>query len=202
VKILRRIALYGGSFDPVHSAHVAVARMAMEQAALDRVIFLPAAQSPLKKWGPVASGALRLEMLNAALAGSSSWAEVSDWELHRPGPGYSWQSAEYFASHGNPGIEWFWLMGVDQWQQLERWQRWERLAELVTFLVFTRSGVAPFPRPGIKALFLTGAFDGSSTLVRRERKEGGNWQKWVDPAVAVLIEREKLYLDGEAITEP
>lgn len=188
-----RIALFGGSFDPVHLAHVAVARAAVAQAALDGVIFLPAAQSPLKKWGPIASAAHRLEMLHAALAGDTSWAEVSDWELNRIGPGYSWQSAEYFSTRGGTATEWFWLMGMDQWQQLERWQRREHLAGLVTFLVFARDGVAPQPRPGVRAIFLEGAFEGSSTAVREAIGAEGPWQKWVDPRVAAVILQEKLY---------
>ena len=189
----QRIALFGGSFDPVHTAHVAVARAAKTQAALDKVVFLPAAQSPLKKWGPIASGALRTEMLRAALAGDHSWAEVSDWELRRPSPGYSWQSATHFASQGEPGTEWFWLMGADQWAQLERWQRWETLAGLVTFLVFTRDGIAPKPKAGVKSIFLEGAFQGSSTTVRAALGAQEDWQTWVDPRVATVIRREKLY---------
>jgi nicotinate-nucleotide adenylyltransferase len=186
----RRIALFGGSFDPVHPAHVEVARAAVAQAGLDRVLFLPAAQSPLKAHGPVASGPARLEMLRAALAGKM-WAEVSDWELGRPGPSYSWQTAAHFRAAIPAG--WYWLMGVDQWRQLERWQHWERLAEDVTFLVFTRDGLVPEPRPGVKAQFLTGTFEGSSTAVREARRTGGDWRKLVAPGVAAVIGREALY---------
>ncbi len=188
----RRIALYGGSFDPVHPAHPAIARAAVGQAELDQVIFLPAAQSPLKTRGPAASGELRVEMLRAALAGES-WAEVSGWELDRPGPSYSWQTVEHFRKE-QPETEWFWLMGVDQWQQLERWQRWEHLAGMVTFLVFTRDGLLPQPREGVRAIFLGGEFAGSSTAVRAARREGRDWETLVAPGVAAVIRREGLYL--------
>lgn len=189
----RRIALYGGSFDPVHPAHIAVARAAVAQAGLDRVVFLPSGQSPLKTHGPEAPGPVRVEMLQAALA-QAPWAEVSDWELHRPGPSYSWQTAAHFCGRGGAGTEWFWLMGVDQWQQLERWQKWAHLAELVTFLVFTRDGSVPQPREGVRAVFLTGEFGGSSTQIRQLRRRGGAWEKLVEPAVAAVIKREGLYL--------
>jgi len=188
----RRCAFYGGSFDPVHPAHVTVARTAVVQAGLDRVIFLPAAQSPLKADRPEASGADRVEMLRVALAGCP-WAEVSDWELHRPGPSFSWQTVEHFQEHAGGDTEWFWLMGVDQWEQLPRWQRWEYLAGLVTFLVFTRGGSAPRPRPGVRAIFLSGEFHGSSTAVRAACREGGAWEDLVLPAVAAVIRREGLY---------
>ena len=188
----RRIALYGGSFDPVHPAHIAIARAAVTQAALDRVIFLPAAESPLKDHGPEAPGPVRVEMLRAALT-DYPWAEVSDWELHRPGPSYSWRTVEHFHKDAPAGTEWFWLMGVDQWAQLRHWQRWEHLAGLVTFLVFTRDGVVPEPGEGVGAFFLSGEFTGSSTRVRAVLKEGGSWEKLVHPEVARIIRRENLY---------
>ena len=187
-----RVALYGGSFDPVHPAHAAIARAAQVQAGLDRVIFLPASQSPLKAHGPEASGALRMEMLRFALA-DEPWAEVSDWELGREGPSYSWETVEHFREAAGTDTDWCWLMGVDQWAQLHRWQRWEHLAGMVTFLVFSRGGVVPQPRLGEKAQFLKGEFPGSSTEVRAARKDGRTWQHLVHPGVCEVICREDLY---------
>lgn len=190
----QRIALFGGSFDPVHPGHVAVARAAVDQAGLNEVIFLPAARSPLKSHGPQASGRLRVEMLKTALA-EIPWARVSNWELGRPGPSYSWETAQYFKKEcGQPGTRWFWLLGVDQWEQLERWQNWQQLAADVTFLVFTRDGRVPRHRAGVQAVFLTGEFAGSSTAVRETRQRGGDWKMLVTPGVAEIVEREELYL--------
>ncbi len=195
-----RAALFGGSFDPVHPGHIAVAQAAVAQADLDRVIFLPAARSPLKRQGPEASGPLRVEMLCAALAGMP-WAEISGWELERKGASYSWQTVEHFQStateEGRP-VEWFWLMGADQWEQLDRWKRWEQIAGAVTFLVFQRDGVTPSPRPGVRAVFLKGEFPGSSTALREARRTGGAWSEMLHPGVAAVVEREGLYSgDGE-----
>ena len=191
----RRIALYGGSFDPVHPAHVAIAEAAVQQVGLDRVIFLPAAQSPLKDHGPVAAGPLRLQMLHAVLA-DCPWAEVSAWELTRPGPSWSWETVEHFRQSFPENVECFWVMGVDQWDQLPRWRRWEHLATLVTFLVFTRSGIAPQPREGVEAVFLTGEFTGSSTDIRTAVREGRGWEVMLHPDVAEIIRREELYSVG------
>ena len=192
----RRIALYGGSFDPLHPAHLAIARAAVVQAQLDQVIFLPAAQSPLKVHGPVASGAQRVEMLQSALTeAGTDWGTVSEEELQRPGPSYSWQTAEHFIRQGRADTQWFWLMGVDQWQQLERWQRWQLLAESVTFLVFSRDGLIPGPREGVRAVFRTGEFPGSSTEVRTARREGADWESLVAAGVAEVIRRDRLYLE-------
>lgn len=188
-----RRALFGGSFDPVHPGHAAIARAAVAQAGLERVIFLPAAQSPLKAHGPQATGAQRMEMLEAALAGLE-WAEVSGWELGRPGPSYSWQTAQHFRETAGPDVSWFWLMGEDQWDQLERWQNWPQLSADVTFLVFTRAGRTPRSREGVRAQFLSGEFPGSSTAIREARRAGGDWKPLVHPAVAAVVERDGLYL--------
>ena len=191
-KTPRRVALFGGSFDPVHLGHVAIARAAVAQAGLDRVIFLPARQSPLKSVGPEASGAMREEMLRAALAGEG-WAEISDWELERPGPSYSWEAAQHFREAGEADQEWYWLMGVDQWEVLEKWVRWEALANGVIFLVFGREGRAGRPREGVRAQFLEGEFGGSSSEVRARIRGGGAWWGLVGEGVAAVIRRAGLY---------
>lgn len=188
-----RRALFGGSFDPVHPGHVAIARAAVEQAGLDQVIFLPAAQSPLKSHGPQATGAQRMEMLEAALK-DMHWAQVSDWELGRPGPSYSWQTARHFREAAGSDVSWFWLMGEDQWDQLERWQNWQQLSADVIFLVFTRAGRTPGSREGVRAQFLSGEFPGSSTAIRLARRERSEWKPLVHPDVAAVIDREGLYL--------
>lgn len=187
------MAFFGGGFDPVHPGHLKIARAARDQAALDQVIFLPAAQSPLKQTGPKASGEQRREMLLAALA-EYPWADVSDWELQRPGPSYSWQTVEHFQSHAKAAMTWFWLMGADQWVQLERWKRWEFLAEHLTFLVFAREGQVPAARHGVRMIPLQGVFGDSSTAIREARRTGAEWETLVSPPVARIIHRDGLYL--------
>lgn len=209
-KTPRRAALFGGTFDPVHLAHLSIARAAVEQAGLDRVIFLPAARNPLKPTGPEATDAQRLEMLRAAAEGLP-WAEVSDWELRRAGemeradaaaggrPGgerravFSWETAERFVKDGPPGARWHWLMGADQWASLDRWRRPDYLASLVTFLVFAREGEQPAERPGVRAVFLKGEFPGSSTEVRRRVAAGEDVSALTGPRVAEIIRRDGLY---------
>ncbi|MES2706498.1 MAG: nicotinate (nicotinamide) nucleotide adenylyltransferase [Verrucomicrobiota bacterium] len=187
-----RIAFFGGSFDPVHCGHIAIAQAAVNQSALDRVIFLPAARSPLKHHGPRAGGELRLEMLRSATEGLP-WAEVNGWELFRPAPSYSWQTVEYFTSRNRTPSEWFWLMGTDQWEALEKWSRWEHLASMVTFLVFGRDGGKPLQRSGVRAQFLKGQFHGSSTAIRSEIEAGRGIEGLVPPGVEKIIARNKLY---------
>ena len=82
---LKKIAIYGGTFDPVHHAHLILARDAIETLDLDKIILVPAAISPLKKAAPVASGEVRLAMLQAATKGDLEF-EVDEYELQRPPP--------------------------------------------------------------------------------------------------------------------
>lgn len=191
---LRRVALFGGSFDPVHNGHLAIARSAVDQADLHSVIFLPAAKSPLRERGPVAPGEDRMDMLRAAVRGLS-WAEVCGWELDRPGPSYSWETVEHFTAteKKSGGMEWFWLMGEDQWTALEHWKRWDYLAEKVTFLVFAREGSVPLRRAHVRAQFLTGEFAGSSTGIRRHLAAGNSIEGLVPPGVAELVLSRGLY---------
>lgn len=184
----RSAALFGGSFDPVHAGHLAIARAAREQAGIDRVIFLPAARSPFKENRPAVTAEERLTMLRLAVEGGDGM-EVSDWELRREPPNYSWETAEHFTASGPPGTRWHWLMGADQWEALDRWARPDRLAELVTFLVFARDGVTPRTREGFRAKFLRGEFTGSSTQVRESLAKSGDADGLVGPAWLPLARR-------------
>ena len=82
------IAVLGGSFDPVHNGHVMIARSALEELELDRLIVMPAAQSPFKPDQTLAPAAARMEMLRAAFSGEPE-IEISSWELDRGGVSYS-----------------------------------------------------------------------------------------------------------------
>lgn len=186
-----RLALFGGSFDPPHRAHLAIAAVAVEQCGLERVIFIPCQVSPLKGRLPAAAGAHRLAMLRLAVA-ELAWAEVSDWELSRSGPSYSWQTAEHFAAL-HPHAALHWLMGADQWESLERWARPDFLREQLTFIVFARDGAQPQPRPGWHAHFLKGEWPGSSTEARALLAAGKSAVALLPPAVQEYAIRERLY---------
>jgi nicotinate-nucleotide adenylyltransferase len=138
-----RIALYGGAFDPVHNAHLRVARYALKQAGLDRVIFVPSAQSPLKANPPVASDEERVEMLELATAGEARF-KVDSFEVEQGGTSYTIESAKYF-HECYPASDLFWLVGADQFEQLDRWRAIDELVELVSFMVLGRPGSTLVP---------------------------------------------------------
>jgi nicotinate-nucleotide adenylyltransferase len=185
-----KIALFGGTFDPPHLGHLHIAEAAVQACKLDKVIFLPCHQSPHKDSHPMASGPQRAEMLRLATA-EFSWAEVSDWELQRAEPSFSWQTAEHFATVF-PQAKLHWLLGEDQWASLDRWSRPERLAELLTFIVFPRDGRIPKGNPRYRAHFLTEQFSGRATEIRQQI-QAGKATADLAPSVARYIEAHQLY---------
>lgn len=184
-----RAALFGGSFDPVHLGHLAMASAAKEAAALDRVVFVPAARSPFKR-DTSATAEQRLDMLRLALAEASlTWAEVSDFELRRPAPSYSWDTARHFAEL-YPETEWHWILGADQWEQIGRWAEPDRLREGLQFIVLARRGAEVASRPGWRSLAVSFEHPASSTAIREDftARRG-----WLPPRVAAYCEEQGLY---------
>ena len=137
-----RIGLYGGSFDPVHLGHLLVAQAAREEVGLDRVFFIPAAQSPFKPDRVLSPDKVRLQMLRLTLAGMT-YCEVDGQELERGGVSYSIDTVRKYESKF-AGAELFYLIGGDHVAQLPKWRDAAELAAKVTFLVI--------PRPGEPAL--------------------------------------------------
>lgn len=167
-----RTCLFGGSFDPVHAGHLAIAAAAREACALERVVFLPAACSPFKQEGSALFGPeARLSMLRTAVAGLP-WAEVSDLDIRMPAPSWSWRIVEAYLAE-RPGEALYWLLGVDQWELLHLWARPEYLAEHLTFIVCHREGQAPEPREGVRAVFLRGPEHPASSSAIRACLQGG-----------------------------
>lgn len=189
---LRKCALFGGTFDPVHLGHVHLARLAVEALGLDEVRFIPCRISPHKIGRSPASGDDRLRMLELATAGLP-WAVVDDLELCRDGPSYSWQTAETMVKRF-PDCRWFWILGEDQWEALPRWAEPQRLASLVEFIVFSRAGRTPAPREGFRAHFLQGEHPASATAVRATLATDQP-SDWLHPGVNQWISQRRLYRD-------
>lgn len=176
------ICLFGGSFDPVHSGHLAIAQAAIKAADLQRILFLPAACSPFKTGRQhYFSDAQRLELLRAATA-SMPEAEVSELDLTMPPPSWSWRVVEACLSL-YPGDKLFWLMGTDQWEQLHRWARYDYLCQHLTFIVYHR-GTAPQPRVDVNAIFIAGQHPASSSAIRTMIQQGENPpQEWIPAGI-------------------
>ncbi len=188
-----RLGLYGGTFDPVHLGHLLVAHAAMEELGLDRLVFIPAAQSPFKPGTMPASPALRTRMLRLATVGESQF-DVDELELCRGGVSYSIDTARGF-TRCQPGAELFWLIGADHVPTLPLWREAEALAELVEFVVIPRPGQ---PRAVLPAPYRLRHLQGwplsvSSSEIRERVRAGRLIRHLVPPGVTEAIAGENLY---------
>lgn len=188
---ITRIALFGGTFDPIHRGHTGIARAAVDALDLSRVVFLPCRLSPHKQDQPGATGNQRVEMIRLATR-ELPWAAVDDHDLVAAEPVYSYRSAEHFRER-YPAARLFWLLGADQWQALPRWRHPERLAAVVEFIVITRGGIPLDSRPGWRWHPLEVDLPVSATSIRENLSRGGRVGSELDPEVASFITREGLY---------
>jgi nicotinate-nucleotide adenylyltransferase len=187
--VRERRALFGGTFDPVHRGHLAMATAARDAVGLSRVIFLPCFVSPFKNTAQ-ADPEERLAMLELALDElDGDWAEASDYELKRPGPSYSWETAHHFAEVF-PQIDWYWILGTDQWEQIEAWAEPERLRLDLHFLVCTREGTPVRKRAGWRATALDFDHPASASAIRNDWSLA---REWVTPAVRRYAEERRIY---------
>ena len=184
---LKKIAIYGGTFDPVHHAHLILAREAIETLDLHKVILVPAAISPLKKAAPVASGEVRLAMLRAAIKGDPKF-EVNECELLRPPPSYTIDTVEEICRcECDASI--YCLIGEDNVGQLPQWHRFGELENMVRFVVLDRSG----KQPSHSYPLIHRRIDISATEIRRRVAQNESIRYLVPDSVDEIIQREKLY---------
>ncbi|MDB6151679.1 MAG: nicotinate-nucleotide adenylyltransferase [Chthoniobacteraceae bacterium] len=187
VHLSMRIALYGGSFDPIHHGHLILAREALERLELDRVFFIPAAISPHKPGRPPASAILRAEMVAAAIAHEPGF-EMDQCELFKEGPSYSIETAENFRARW-PEAELFYLIGYDHLEKLHTWRRIDDLRRIARFAVFDRGHsdcVHGMPT-------LSRRLDISATEIRERVARGASIRYLVPESVRLIIERHQLY---------
>ncbi len=192
------IGLYGGSFDPVHHGHLILARDAVEQLGLSRLIFLPAAISPHKlARAPGAPGDWRLRMLRAAVAGEPRFS-VDPCELERAGPSYTIDTIHALRARHAPGTAFSYLIGEDNVPLLHTWHRIDALRALVRFVVCRRhashpSSSAPPASAATDFPVLTRWVDISSTEIRNRVASGRQIRYLVPEAVGAIIDAQSLY---------
>jgi len=184
---LKKIAIYGGTFDPVHHAHLILAREAIETLDLHKVILVPAAISPLKKAAPVARGEVRLAMLRAAIEGEPEF-EVDECELLRPPPSYTIDTVEEICRRERDAAI-YCLIGEDNVEQLPRWHRFADLEKMVRFVVLDRTG----KQPSHSYQLIRRRIDISATEIRGRVAQNESIRYLVPESVEEIIQREKLY---------
>jgi nicotinate-nucleotide adenylyltransferase len=181
-----RIGIFGGTFDPIHVGHLAIANAALDELALDRVFFVPARRSPLKQDGPIASAEDRIAMLAAAIADEPRF-RVSSVELDRKGPSFTLDTLEALRGEGDL----FLILGSDAYADFERWREPARIRDLATIVLAARPGAPNAPQT-VRVLD-SPLMDISSRELRARAARGRSLRYLVPEAALRYIEEHRLY---------
>ena len=211
-----RIGLLGGSFNPIHNAHLRIAAEAQSACRLDKVIFIPAADPPHKIVAGDVSFEQRADMVRMAIASRPSF-EMSTVEKERHGKSYSIDTIR-ICKERYPGDELFFIIGADSFLEIGTWHRYAEIFPLCNLVVVERPGcslehrfealpdavrgVFTFDaetgnlthRSGSSILFITGSpLELSSTEIRRRAAAGVDISNYVPPDVAAYISHQRIY---------
>ena len=197
----KRIALYGGTFDPVHLGHLEVARRISELFEIEQVLFIPAQLAPHKTGRPVTAPIHRYAMLALATADDPRLL-ISTFELDAPDRRYTVDTVAELQHQLGAETELFFIMGADSWSEIKTWREWERLLKLTSHIVVTRPGyeMPPAPAELKEQIFFSDAVmkDISATNIRRLASEGryDELDQMVPASVANYIRKYGIYRDS------
>lgn len=189
---MKRIGVLGGTFNPIHIGHLAIAQMAQEKMRLDTVIFVPSNMPPHKERGGIASPRHRFNMVACAIRNNPRF-DISDFEIKKSGMSYTVDTMRYFRKIFPDNTELFFIIGGDTLCQLEKWRYIKDIANIATFIAVNRPGrfkkktwipYRSVSMPGI---------DISSSYVRARIAEGKTVRYFVPECVIRYIKRCRLY---------
>jgi nicotinate-nucleotide adenylyltransferase len=193
---MKKLGLYGGSFDPPHNAHLALARLARDHLGLDELRIVPAGQPWQKQHRKLAGAAHRQRMVELAFQGEPRMV-LDDIELRHEGPNYTVETLRRLQAD-TPG-DWYLVLGQDQYASLHTWRDWRALLDMATLAVAGRAGEAPQAGAPIAAVahrLVTLPLPPtplSSSDVRARLAQGNSIAGLVPPAVASYIDQNDLY---------
>lgn len=203
---MRRIGLFGGTFDPPHLGHLVLAEWARVRLRLDRVVFVPAGTPPHKRGRPLTDAALRLALTRLAVRGNPAFT-VTAFEARRAGPSFTVDTLRHFHAR-QPDARFYLLMGADSLADFPNWHEPAEIARLATLVVAARPGSAgPAPdarsrpparaRAGGRVVLLDNPLVAISSSVLRARARAGRSLRYLVPdAVAAYVARHGLYRRG------
>ena len=174
---MKKIGIFGGSFNPIHNGHVAIAKAVLEQCGLDEVWLMVSPQNPLKQQEDLLDDQLRLEMAQKALEGVEG-VKACDYEFHLPKPSYTWNTLQHLSTD-YPDHRFVLLIGGDNWAHFERWRRWKDILRHYDVVVYPRdeyTGTVDVPLLNV-----------SSTDIRRRIKDGESISGLVPTAIESLV---------------
>lgn len=203
--VKKKIALFGGTFDPIHLGHTVVAAAAAEHIGAEKIIFIPAKRSPLKDSFPEAGDGDRLAMIALAIADNEKF-QLNDYELRKPEPSYTLETIRRFqADYGGKALI-YWLIGADGIYELSRWYGIVELIDECNLCVMFRAGCKPPDFAKFKDIWgvarveklrlnviRTPLIDISSTEIRSRLAVGRDVTGMLAPQVADYIHKHGLY---------
>jgi nicotinate-nucleotide adenylyltransferase len=204
----RKIALFGGTFDPIHLGHTTVTADAAKHIGAEKIIFVPAKRSPLKGFFPKAGDSDRLKMIALAIADNKNF-QVSNYELQRSEPSYTLETVRRFQGDCGDETSIYWLIGADSIDELQLWYGIAELIDECNLSTMFRAGCKPpnfakftdiWGPDRVEKLqqnvIKTSLVDISSTEIRNRLAAGGNVTDMLHPDVADYIRKNNLYQSG------
>ena len=206
--VKRKIALFGGTFDPIHLGHTAVAADTAKMIGAEKIIFVPAKRSPLKGFFPKAGDSDRFKMISLAIADYKDF-QVSDCELQRPEPSYTLETVRRFQADYGGDTSIYWLIGADSIDELQLWYGITDLIDECNLSTMFRAGCSPPDFAKFEDIWglgrveklqrniiQTSLIDISSTEIRSRLAAGGDVSDMLHSAVADYIHQHGLYQSG------
>lgn len=194
-----RIAICGGTFDPIHRGHIEPLLSVRDKMQWDHILYIPAWRQPFKSGRDTTSGYHRMAMIALAIR-DNDVLFVSPMELERGGTSYSVDTLEALQRR-YPGAEFDWVIGDDNVAQFGEWKEPARLVELARFVVLTRLRAVPAPPPAFADRFLfaeNATIPISATDIRNKVRAGEPIDSLVDPLVSRYIHHYRLYKEGHS----
>ena len=183
------IGIFGGSFNPIHNGHIALAKAFLEKENLDEVWFMVSPQNPFKVNQQLLADHLRLELVRKAIADNPHF-KASDYEFQLPKPSYTWNTLQHL-SHDYPTHRFTLLVGGDNWAAFDRWYHAEDILSNYKIVVYPRRGqeIDKSTLPTNVSLLQTPLIDVSSTDVRQRVEQGEDISKLVPEEILNNIQR-------------
>ena len=197
---MEKLGIIGGTFDPIHLAHLYIAQEAKKTLKLDKIIFMPAGSQPLKMDKEVTEASLRFSMVKEAIEGRDGF-EVSDYEIKKEGMSYTFETLEHFSKRDR---DIYFIIGADCLINLEKWKGVERIFQLCKLVVFNRPGYSydsllkykdylQEKYRGEIIILNLAELDISSTDIREAISLGEDIDKLIPKKVIEVIKKKNIY---------
>jgi nicotinate-nucleotide adenylyltransferase len=189
---MKRIGILGGTFNPLHIGHLAIAEVAQERMELDRVVFVPSFEPPHKRLVYLAPAKDRLEMLRLSVKNNPKF-DVSDYEVQKGGKSYSIDTVRHFQKEFGKETKLFFIVGGDSAPYLHTWKKIDELLKIVSFVVVNRPGNEDVGIEIPHHSVIMPGIDISSSYIRRRILQGKSIKYLVPEEVFRYIEKHKIY---------